>query len=249
LPLEQSDREELTALSQSVAEGTPAATMLATLTRIAQTISAQLDEQPQLARQIDERHAVLTAIQAIHTLAGDDAPDRIDIQIDALTLFDYIEQIYITSTQTEPSMLDAATSSTTDDKPDTILVATQPDRDVSVTFKGHHYIERRTTITYQHGQRHPRLQVRMPMKSAIDQRPYERTHWIQKATSAYDLDLYTYQNRRMGHIETRPIAVPARISGQRLSLIFRLPTDTHMIETSLLDDQGLRARSIQLHRR
>lgn len=248
LPLEQSDREELVELSRRLANRTQIAAILATLNRIAQTIIAQIDEQPQLARQIDERHAVLTAILAIHTLASDDATDRIDVRIDSLALFDYVEQIYIKATQTEPGTLDAAPSSATDDKPDTILVVARPDREMSVAFKGHHYIERRTTVTYRHGQRHPQLHIRTPTKSAIDERPYERKHWIQKTSSAYDLDVYTYQNRRMGRIQTRPISTLSRIAGQQLGLTFSLPVNTQLLATSLLEGQRELTQCIQLQR-
>jgi len=242
LPLEQSDHEELVELSRRLANGMRVAAILATLNRIAQTIIAQIDEQPQLAREIDERHAVLAAILAIHTLASDDATDRIDVRIDSLALFDYIEQIYIKSRQ-------AAPSSATDDKPDTILVVARPDREVSVTFKGHHYIERRTTITYRHDQRHPQLHIRTPTKSAIDQHPNERKHWLQKASSAYDLDVYTYQNRQMGHIQTRPISTLSRIVGRQLDLTFSLPVNTQLQATSLLDGQRELTQCIQLQQR
>lgn len=193
IALDDETRLALAALAATADDESDLSAALPLLYRAVEQIGAQLGEQPELATQVSERNAALSAIIAIDALSSADTVTSLDLQIDRQFL-DYIREIYIET----PAL-----------QPDIILVGTSAAAPTEVKLRGKSFVEKRTTIHYHAIRGYPEISVATRAKQEIKQDWQEPqddqppVSYLQKTAPLYDIKVFTYKDRPMGKIQTR----------------------------------------------
>lgn len=218
------------ALSQAIAmlanaaeDRVNVATTLPDLMQTAQRIWAQFRTHPQLAPRTRVFHDTITTICAIDSLTFSNAERCADLRLESAEFFSYIHEIFVKTDEYQP---------------DVIISGIDPNGTTKIDLKGNSYVERRVQISYSGNQTYPRLCLRTPTKSSIEARPQERPYWIQKAISAYDLEIFTHQNRFKGSVRTSFEDWPLDVKGVHFNLYIPEINGMRLVATDIADEQG-----------
>jgi hypothetical protein len=169
---------------------------------------------------------MLEEMLRLRSIADSQLVGHIDLQITSVKLFDYVPRLAIEPVPGAPA---------------TVIIGALPQAisqpDITVSSRHDSYIERRTEIVYGGRLPYPRLNLNIRSRRGRLDVKNKRLDWIQRPFPEYDLDICTFQERRIGSIQTRPRELPYTVEGQRLSITIPQQADTSLLETSILDEK------------
>jgi len=170
---------------------------------------------------------VLEDILMLRFIADSQVIDYIDFRPKNIELFHYISKLDVEPAPGEPAV---------------VLVGTLPrsivKHDITASLKNDSYIERKTEIIYRGAPPYPRLNLKLPFRcGSRDIKKVPRFEWIQRHSQEHDLEVYTFQERLIGSIQTRDIELPYTIEGKKFSITIPKQEDTLLLETSILDQR------------
>lgn len=152
-----------------------------------------------------------------------------------LALFYVIQRLAISAVNNQP--------------PTTIVGLSTPSSQVmeTVISPGDSRIERNIEISYNSREACPQLHVKLPCRRLVSESLKSRRDYRQKPSPSYDLDIYSYNEHKMGRIKTRPLQLPHKVVGQGFTIVFDEEMGITPLVTSIEDqDENEVFRSIRL---
>jgi hypothetical protein len=192
---------------------------------LARAIKAKSTHADQIAAR-SALNRMLEDMFMLRFIAGSQLVGHIDLRIKSVKLFDYIPRLAIDPAPGTPATVIIGALSQTISQPD-----------ITVSSKNDSYIERRTEIVYGGRSPYPRLNLNTRSRRGALDVKNERFDWIQRPFPEYDLEICTFQERRVGSIQTRPCELPYTVEGQKLSITIPKQADTSILETTILDEK------------
>lgn len=197
--------------------------------RLANDLVPAIKARSAQADQIAGRSALnrmLEEMFMLRSITGSQLVGHIDLRIKSIRLFDYIPRLTIDPVPGTPT---------------TVIIGTMPQTlsqpDITVSSPHDSYIERRTEIVYSSRSPYPHLNLNTPSRRGALNVKTKRLDCIQHPFPEYDLEIYTFQERRVGNIQTRACELPYTVKGQKLSITIPRQDDTSLLETSMFDEK------------
>ncbi len=167
---------------------------------------------------------ILEDLLALYAIVNSHSVGHADILMTNINVFNYIHKIRI-----EPE----------NNNPYTVIIGTLSEQqDMLVSLSNNSYIERRTELIHSSTSPYPKLNLKTPSKRRPANWRSRRFDWLQRGLPEDDLEVYTYQERRVGNISTRELNLPYIISGKKHQIIIPEQVGTALFETSIRNEQG-----------
>ncbi|NJO83466.1 MAG: hypothetical protein HC828_12040 [Blastochloris sp.] len=151
-------------------------------------------------REIDELLGLVVALASEHITHIEFSPKNMQI-------FRFIQTLTIVSV---------------DSGFETYLISAVPsDTDIVTINADTHALLKRIEISYSRTSAYPRMNIRIPSMNQVSALQNMRMNWTQTDIPEDDLEIYNYDQKKLGKITTRSVALPYTIRGGKVSV--RIP--------------------------
>lgn len=208
--------------SSSAEQGLPAST-LPTLVYKARSIEEALQARPEIIPSLEFIARTVATLCAIDTVGN--IPEAFAVLVlDNFEITRCFRTIRVSATNEEA---------------DAIIVGNELGKTFTVLLSDTNYATTRLKIGYAYHTRYPELILHTPSQSIYDRRPKNRERWLQKATQAYDIDLYTHSRWKKGTVSTRLIEEGrAVLNGRQIQVNLSAQSGIDIIETKVYNELG-----------
>jgi hypothetical protein len=118
---------------------------------------------------------------------------------------------------------------------ETYLISNAPaDADITIKTVDTHVLLKRVEISYGKASIYPKMNIRIPSMNQDSALQNMRVNWSQTDTPEDDLEIYNYDQKKLGRIITRPAALPYTIPGKKISVRIPSAENAHILVTDIL---------------
>jgi hypothetical protein len=201
----------------SAAEGFSRANTIARVIREKERNSSQKLASSTLNRLLED-------ILLLRFAADTQVVDFIDLRPESIEFFRYITTVQIDPAPGQPTAVIVG-----------LLPQSIGQQGITTGLKSDSAIERRTEIVYNGASPYPRLNLNLPSRRGIFEFRNKRSDWVQRPFPEYDLEVYSFQERLLGSIQTRYPNSLDLIMGKTFSITIPKQEGIVLVETSFLD--------------
>lgn len=184
-----------------------------------------VDHSPALEKRLDQVGDDLDTLWALLLASESHVLQRATVQIQRLTVFDYLTTLALEPQPGEPAV---------------VLVGHVPPGldQLTVKIPGRQRQLRNVTLVYTGGRLYPRLDISLPSRDVASGLHINRKGWMQYLGEDARLELYSHNLRPLGQVVTECTPLPYELVWNRLRVCIPCETGARLLTTRVTDSAG-----------